>query len=176
MAILKWLLAFAAGLAALVFGGAMLLPPGFTVVRSVDVAAPPDKVWSLLQDPREWKRWTVWNRRDPAMRMSYSGPPAGVGAGWSWHSATEGDGRMTFTDADAGRRLAYELHFPEWDSTSTGDLTLEAAPAGTRVRWSMQGNMGSSLVGRWFGLLGDRMVGPDFEAGLANLKAEAEKP
>lgn len=176
MAFLKWLGVIVLGIAALLFGGALLLPAGFTVVRSIEVAAPPDKVWALLQDPREWKRWAVWNRRDPGMQISYSGPPAGVGAGWAWKSASEGEGRMSFTAAEPGRRLAYDLYFPDWDSTSTGDLLLEPTAAGTRVRWTMHGNMGNSLIGRWFGLLGDTFVGPDFEAGLANLKAEAQKP
>ncbi len=176
MTVLKWLLVIGLGLAATVFGGALMLPPGFTVVRSIEIAAPPERVWPLLQDPRAWQRWTVWNRRDPGMAMSYSGPASGAGAGWAWKSVTEGDGRMSFTEAVAGQRLAYDLHFPEWDSRSTGDLTLEPTPAGTRVRWTMHGSMGRSLVSRWFGLLGDRLVGPDFEAGLANLKAEVERP
>jgi uncharacterized protein YndB with AHSA1/START domain len=176
MAFLKWLAGIVIGLAVLLFGGALLLPSGFTVVRSTEVAAPPEKVWALLQDPREWKRWAVWNRRDPGMAIRYSGPSAGAGAAWAWNSASEGEGRMSFTTAEPGRRLAYDLHFPEWDSTSTGDLSLEATAAGTRVRWTLHGNMGNSLIGRWFGLLGDHFVGPDFEAGLANLKAEAEKP
>lgn len=176
MLILKWLAGIVAGLAVLLFGGALLLPAGFTVVRSIEVTAPSDKVWALLQDPRAWGRWSVWHRRDPRMQITYSGPAAGVGAGWAWKSASEGEGRMTFTAAVPGRRLAYDLFFPDWDSTSTGDLALEPTAAGTRVRWTMHGNMGSSLIGRWFGLLGDRFVGPDFETGLANLKAEAEKP
>jgi uncharacterized protein YndB with AHSA1/START domain len=176
MAILKWLAVVVIGLAALLFGGALLLPQSFTVVRSIVVAAPADKVWALLQDPREWRRWTAWNRRDPGMKISYSGPPAGAGAGWAWKSDREGEGRMSFTTVDPGRRLAYELYFPDWDSTSNGDLSLEPTPDGTRVRWTMHGNMGNSLIGRWFGLLGDRLVGPDFDAGLANLKAAAEKP
>jgi uncharacterized protein YndB with AHSA1/START domain len=176
MRILKWMLIVIVALAAVLFGGALFLPSGFSVVRSVEVAAPADKVWPLLHDPRAWKRWTVWNQRDPAMQVSYSGPETGVGAGWAWKSATEGDGQMSFTAAEPGRRLAYDLRFPDWDSTSTGELRLEPLASGTRVVWTMNGNMGDSLIGRWFGLGADGMIGPDFEAGLARLKVEAEKP
>jgi uncharacterized protein YndB with AHSA1/START domain len=176
MAALKWLLIVVLVLAALLFGGAMLLPGSFTVVRSVEVAAPADKIWALLQDPREWKRWTVWNQRDPAMQITYSGPPSGVGAGWAWKSASEGGGEMKFTAAEPNRRLAYDLRFPDWEGTSTGTLLLEPGPAGTRVVWTMNGDLGNSLIGRWFGLFADRMIGPDFDAGLARLKAEAQRP
>lgn len=175
MRLLKWMLGLVLALAAVIVVGGLLLPSTFTVERSVDIAAPADKVYGLIEDPREWKRWTVWNRRDPAMTMSYSGPPSGAGAGWAWQSATEGSGSMKFTAAEPGRRIAYELHFPDFDSTSTGDLRLAPAGSGTRVTWTMNGNMGANPVFKWFVLFMDRMVGPDFDAGLKNLKAEAEK-
>lgn len=158
------------------FGGALLLPPGFAVQRSVDIAAPVDKVYALVASPREWARWTVWNQRDPGMKMSYTGPDSGAGAGWSWLSDSEGSGAMQFTAAEPGQRIAYTLSFPDFDAPSTGELGFEATAGGTRVRWSMQGSMGSFLVFRWMGLFADRLIGPDFEAGLANLKREAEKP
>ena len=104
------------------------------------------------------------------------GPASGVGAVWAWTSAAEGDGRMTFTAAEPDRRLAYDLYFPDWDSTSRGDLTLQADGAGTQVRWTMVGNMGANPLWRWMGLFADGMVGKDFDAGLARLKALAETP
>jgi uncharacterized protein YndB with AHSA1/START domain len=172
---LKWTLIVLIGLAALLFAGGYALSPEFRAVRSTTVNAPADKVYALIADPREWKRWTVWNRRDPAMAVSYSGPPSGAGAAWEWRSKTEGDGKMTFRAAEPGRRLAYELYFPDFDTTSTGALELAPDGGGTRVTWTMNGNMGSNPLMRWFALFGDRMVGPDFEAGLANLKALAEE-
>jgi hypothetical protein len=83
---------------------------------------------------------------------------------------------MSFTAAEPGRRLAYDLYFPDFGTTSSGALELAADGRGTKVTWIMNGNMGSNPLFRWFALFGDRMVGPDFEAGLANLKALAEKP
>ena len=174
--ILKWLLISILALVALLFVGGYALSPEFRAVRSTVIKAPAEKVYALVADPREWKRWTVWNQRDPAMTITYSGPPTGAGAGWAWQSKTEGDGKMTFTAADPGKRVAYELFFPDFGTTSTGAIELTAEGSGTKVSWSMNGNMGSNPLLRWMALFGDKMVGPDFEAGLANLKAIAEKP
>jgi uncharacterized protein YndB with AHSA1/START domain len=174
--LLKWTLIVLIGLVALLFAGGYALSPKFTAVRSTGIAAPAEKVYALLVDPREWKRWTVWNQRDPAMQITYSGPPSGVGAGWAWKSQSEGDGKMSFTAAEPNRRLAYELFFPDFGTTSTGALELATEGTGTKVTWRMNGDMGSNPLFRWMALFGDRMVGPDFEAGLANLKALAEKP
>ena len=105
MKIVKWVLGTLVALIALLALGGMLLSPKFNVTRSVTVNAAPDKVYGLVADPRRWKEWSVWNRRDPAMAITYSGPPSGSGAGWAWKSKSEGDGRMTFTAAEPGRRL-----------------------------------------------------------------------
>jgi uncharacterized protein YndB with AHSA1/START domain len=173
---LKWLAIGLLALIVVLFAGGYALSPEFRAVRSTVVNAPPDKVYALLADPREWKRWTVWNQRDPTMAVTYSGPPTGVGAAWEWKSKTEGDGKMTFTAAEPGKRLGYELYFPDFGTTSGGALELMPEGSGTKVTWTMNGNMGSNPLFRWIALFGDRMVGPDFEAGLANLKALAEKP
>jgi uncharacterized protein YndB with AHSA1/START domain len=174
--VLKWLAIVLVGLVAVLFVGGYALSPEFRAVRSTVVNAPPDKVYALLADPREWKRWTVWNQRDPSMAVTYSGPASGAGAGWAWQSKSEGDGKMTFTAAEPGKRIGYELFFPDFGTTSTGALELAPEGNGTKVTWSMNGNMGSNPLFRWIALFGDKMVGPDFEAGLANLKALAEKP
>lgn len=174
--LLKWLVIVVVGLAAVLIVGGTLLSPQFTVTRSTQVTAPAERVYALIADPREWKRWTVWNQRDPAMQISYSGPQTGVGAGWAWQGQSEGDGRMRFTAAEVNRRLAYELHFPDFGTTSHGALDLVGNGGQTTVTWSMHGDMGSNPLFRWLALFGDRMVGPDFEAGLSRLKALAEVP
>ena len=176
MKILKWLLGIVLLLALVLFGGGLLLSPKFTVVRSVGVAAPPEKVFPLVAEARRWKEWTVWNRRDPAMQIEYAGPPSGAGAVWSWRSSSEGDGRMTFTAAETPRRVAFELYFPDFGTTSTGELALVPEGAGTRVTWTMHGDMGRNPLMRWFALGADGMVGKDFEAGLGGLKGLAEQP
>ena len=174
--VLKWAMIVLIGLIALLWVGGYALSPEFRAVRSATVNAPADRVYALIADPREWKRWSVWNQRDPAMVINYSGPPSGAGAAWEWKSQTEGDGKMTFSAAEPGRRLAYQLYFPDFGTTSSGALELAPDGHGTRVTWTMDGNMGNNPLFRWLALFGDRMVGPDFEAGLANLKAVAERP
>lgn len=174
--IVKRVLIVLVALVALLVIGGYLVSPRFTVTRSVGVAASADKVYALVAEPRRWKEWTVWNRRDPAMAITYSGPPSGTGAGWAWKSKSEGDGRMTFTAAEPPRRVAYELFFPDFGTTSAGEITLAPEGSGTRVTWTMNGDLGSNPLSRWFALFIDSLVGKDFDAGLANLKTIAEKP
>jgi len=175
---MKWLkrVAFAVvAVIALLLVIGLLLPSGFKVQRSVQIAAPASKIYPLVADPRQWKQWTVWNRRDPAMQMTYSGAASGVGAKWSWQSKTEGNGQMEFIAAIPNERIDYTLAFPEFGMNSRGQLLLVPEGGGTRVTWTNEGDMGGSPINRYFGLLMDRMVGPDFEGGLTNLKGLAEK-
>jgi uncharacterized protein YndB with AHSA1/START domain len=174
--LLKWALILLIALAALLVVGGYALSPKFNVVRSMTIAAPADKVYALIADPRAWKHWTVWNQRDRAMQITYSGPPSGTGAAWAWKSEREGDGKITFTAAEANRRVVYALDFPDFGTTSTGAFELAADGAGTRVTWSIDGDMGNNPLLRWLALFGDSITGPDFEVGLANLKDLAEKP
>jgi uncharacterized protein YndB with AHSA1/START domain len=175
---MKWLkrIAFAlVAVVALLLVIGLLLPSGFKVQRSVQIAAPASKVYPMIADPRQWNKWTVWNRRDPAMQVKYSGAESGVAAKWSWQSKTEGNGEMEFIAAVPNERIDYTLAFPEMGMTSRGQVLLVPEGAGTRVTWTNEGDMGSNPINRYFGLLMDRMVGPDFEGGLANLKGLAEK-
>lgn len=176
---MKWLKRLLGGLLLVVLllvGVGFLLPSTFGIRRSTVVNAPADKVYALVANPRHWNRWAVWNLRDPAMKIDYSGPEAGTGAVWAWQSKSQGDGRMTFTAGEPGKRLAYDLYFPDFGSTSTGELRFTAEGSATRVTWVMNGDFGANPLYRWFGLFSERMMGPDFDGGLANLKALAEKP
>jgi uncharacterized protein YndB with AHSA1/START domain len=175
MKVLKWVLVAIAGLAAVLVLGGLMLSSQFKVSRSVSVNATPQQIYELVADPRRWKEWSVWNRRDPGMQITYSGPPSGAGAVWAWKSKSEGDGRMTFTAAEPGSRVAFDLFLPDFGTTSHGELRFAAEGPGTRVTWSMNGDMGRNPVLRWMTLFMDSMVGKDFEGGLANLKALAEK-
>ncbi len=176
MKVVKWLFGLVALLAVVLFIGGLFLSSNFSVTRSVSIQAAPEKIFPLIADPRQWKQWSVWNQRDPAMAITYSGPPSGAGAAWEWKSKTEGDGKMSFTAAEPGQRLAYDLYFPDFGTTSGGELRLKPEGAATQVTWVMNGNMGSNPLFRWMALFADSMVGKDFEGGLANLKRVAEKP
>jgi len=167
-------LALIALLAGLLLGG-LLLSPKFQVSRTVQIQASPEAVYALVASPRQWKLWSVWNQRDPAMQIEYSGPESGAGAVWAWKSKTEGDGTMSFTAAEPGRRVAYALYFPDFGTTSHGELRLQARNGGTELSWTMDGDMVKNPLFHWLALFADGMVGPDFEAGLARLKQVAER-
>ena len=176
MKALKWLLGIVAALVLLVIGGGLLISPKFHIERSVQVQAPPDKAYALVVAPRRWKEWTVWNQRDPAMQVTYFGAESGAGSGWSWQSASEGSGKMTLTAAEPPQRIAYDLYFPDFKTTSTGELRFEAQGGGTRVTWTMDGDMGANPVWRWLALFMGDLAGKDFDAGLGRLKTLAEAP
>ncbi len=176
---MKWLkivLGVVLALAALLVLGGLMLSPQFTVTRSIIIQAPADKLYALVASPRQWKHWSVWNQRDPAMAIDYTGPESGAGAAWAWKSSSQGDGKMSFTAAEPGQRVAYDLYFPDFGTTSKGEFRFQPSGTGTQVTWVMNGDMGKNPLYRWFALNADSMVGKDFDAGLANLKALAEKP
>ena len=173
---IQWTLAVLGIAALLVVGAGFFLPTGFAIERSTVIEAPADRVFNLVVDPREWKRWTVGNRRDPGMEISYGGPPFGQGARWSWKSESEGNGSMTFTRVVPNERLGYELSFPDFGMKSEGEILLVPAGTATRVTWTNRGDVGTNPLKRYLAVAMDRMVGPDFEAGLANLKQLAERP
>jgi uncharacterized protein YndB with AHSA1/START domain len=145
------------------------------VERSTVINAPAPKVYALIADPKAWVRWTVWNQREPGMKMAFSGAAAGQGAKWEWEGK-DGRGSMEFTGAQPDESIAYRLGFVEMNMFSTGVLTLAPQGQATRISWTNVGDMGRNPMMRWFAPFMDRMMGPDFEAGLANLKALAEKP
>lgn len=176
MRIVKGIAIGLAALVAVVLIVGFLLPSKYQVSRSTVINAPAERVYALIASPREWPRWTVWNERDPQMKITYTGPAAGKGATWAWNSKTEGNGSMEFTEAEPNRRVEYVLTFPEFEMRSRGALTLLPEGSATRVTWTTAGDVGGNPLKHYFAALMDRMVGPDFEGGLARLKALAEKP
>jgi len=176
MKILKWILIVVLALLVVLIIGGYLLSPKFTVSRSITIKAPADKVYAFVASPKSWKQWSIWNQRDPAMQIVYSGPESGTGAKWEWKSKSQGDGTMTFTATEPARKVAFDLYFPDFGSTSTGQFDFVPDGNTTRVTWTMHGDIGGNPMFRWLALGANGMVGKDFEAGLANLKALAEKP
>lgn len=175
MKIFKWFFVSLFSLILIVLAIALLLPNDYAVSRSITIKASPDKIYPLIAAPKAWKNWSVWNRRDPAMQMSYSGPDSGNGAGWDWQSKSEGNGGMKFTQEVQNQKLHYELHFEGMGKPSTGAILLEVQGSDTKITWSMQGSSEGNLMMKLFAPFMDKMVGPDFQAGLNNLKQLVEK-
>ena len=176
MKYIQWTLAVIGTIALVIVAAGFMIPSTFSVQRSVEINAAPRKVYDLIVEPRRWKDWSVWTRRDPDMRITYSGPPFGMGAKWSWVSKSEGTGSMEFTRVEPDRAVEYALSFPEYNMRSTGALRLEPSGNATRVTWTNAGDVGGNPIKHYLVLMMDRMIGADFEGGLANLKALAEKP
>ena len=175
MKILKWLLGGILSLVIIILAVAMILPNEYAVTRTITINAPAEKIYPLVVDPKEWKKWSIWNQRDPAMAMTYSGSATGTGASWDWQSKSQGNGGMKFTSAIANQKLDYEMHFEGMGKPSTGAMQFETQSGGTKITWSMHGTSEGNLMMKLFAPFMDKMVGPDFEAGLNNLKKLAEQ-
>jgi uncharacterized protein YndB with AHSA1/START domain len=161
------------GLLVVLLAAGFLLPATYSAARSVTINAPADKVFPLVASHKAWQRWSVWNQRDPNMVMAYSGPEMAAGSKWSWKSTSEGNGGMEFSAVEPNKRIGYILTMEDM-KPATGDLIFTPEGSGTKLTWSMNGDAGMNPVFRWFGLFMDKMIGPDFDAGLNNLKKLAE--
>lgn len=172
----KVLAVVAAALAALAVVIA-LQPKQYRVVRSATIAAPPEAVFARINDFRAWETWSPWAKLDPAVKNTFEGPASGIGSVFKWAGNDKvGEGRMTLTESLPGQRIRIRLEFIK-PFPSSCDTGFDFAPAagGTTVTWTMTGE--NDFLSKAFCLfMGgmDRMVGPDFERGLANLKAAAE--
>jgi uncharacterized protein YndB with AHSA1/START domain len=169
-------------LAVLLLLGAVLLfaatgPDTFRVKRATSIKAPPERIFPLINDFRRWGAWSPYEKKDPGMKRSYDGPPAGAGAVYAWEGdGNVGQGRMEIVEASPPDKVAIKLDFTRpFEAHNRVVFTLAPAGGATEVTWDMQGpaNYLSKLIGVFINM--DRMVGKDFEAGLANLKAAAEK-
>jgi uncharacterized protein YndB with AHSA1/START domain len=156
---------------------ALTKPDTFRVERTTSIKAPPEKIFPLLNDFQSWSAWSPYEKKDPAMKRTFSGPPSGKGAIYEWDGDKNvGQGRMEIMRSTPPSNVTLDLDFVKpFEAHNTVVFTL--APQGdfTTVTWAMQGpaNFISKVMQVFINM--DKMVGTDFEAGLANLKALAEK-
>ena len=177
MKLVAWIFGGLVGLWLLLLLVGFVLPGHFKVERSTVISAQPAAVFPRVGDLRAWRQLGVWFSRDPAMQVAYSPATTEVGAWSQWKSKSQGDGKMTITAVRPGEYFEYRMEFADMGLASRGTMELAAGPgATTRVTMGMEGDLGRSPINRWFGLFMDRLVGPDFEAGLANLKRISEAP
>jgi hypothetical protein len=177
MTILKYV-----GLGLALFVGVLLAfaaakPDHFRVQRSATLKAAPERIFPLINDFSHWSAWSPYEKKDPAMKRIFSGPAAGLGAVYAWEGNKDvGQGRMEITQAAAPTLVALKLDFEKpFEAHNRVDFTLKPRGETTEVTWTMHGPMPflSKVITVFFDM--DRMVGKDFEAGLASLKALAEK-
>ncbi|HZZ19568.1 MAG TPA: SRPBCC family protein [Opitutaceae bacterium] len=152
------------------------LPGRYRVERTTVIAASPAAVYAQVADLKAWRKWGVWFARDPDMKIEYSPATTEVGAWSQWTSKSQGDGKMTISSTHAPDLFEYQMEFKDVGMVSQGGMRLTPiGPAMTQVSMTMEGALGHSPMFRWFGLFMGKLVGPDFEAGLANLKRISEE-
>lgn len=143
----------------------------YTVTRSTVIAAPAEEIYPLVESFREWPKWSPWETIDPNMQRSYDGAVSGVGAKYAWKGNRKaGSGTMEIVDAAKPSRVGIRLEFTKpMKALNPTTFTLVPEGAGTRVTWTMTGeNKGIGRVFMMFMNM-DKMVGGDFEKGLAQL-------
>jgi hypothetical protein len=151
-------------------------PDTFSVERRIVIQAPPEKIQPLVADFHLWSAWSPWEKLDPAMKRTFGGPPAGVGATYGWQGNKDvGSGHME-VKSSAPDKVSIQLDFIEpFEGHNVTDFLLAPKDGGTEVRWVMSGPSPfiSKLMGVFVSM--DSMIGKDFEKGLAQMKAAAEK-
>lgn len=159
-----------------VLGIAATKPDTFHVERRATIAAPPATVYAQIEDFRRWPEWSPWEKLDPNMQRTFSGSPSGVDAVYAWAgNSNAGEGRMTITETEPNQDVEIKLDFIKpWESTSQVQFKLAPVNEGTEVLWTMDGNFKYMEKVMCVFMDMDKMVGKDFEAGLANLKRVAE--
>ena len=160
-----------------VLGLASTKPDTFSVQRSTTIQARPDKIYPLVADFHRWAEWSPWEALDPAMKRSHSGPPSGPGAVYTWDGNKDvGAGRMEVLAAQVPAKVTIKLDFIRpFEGHNSTDFSFVPQGDATLVSWVMTGPTPfvSKLMQVFVSM--DKLIGKDFEAGLAKLKAVAEK-
>ena len=173
MKLLKVLLYLVLALVLVFVIGGYLLPGTSHVERSITIDRPATQVYTMLNSFKRFNEWSPWYEMEPEAMYSYSGPESGVGAAMAWEGKKVGSGSQRIVESVAATRVVNALDFGGSQATATYALSPDGN--GTRITWSLDSEHGNNLVSRWFGPLMERMVGPDFEHGLAKLKTVLER-
>jgi uncharacterized protein YndB with AHSA1/START domain len=152
-------------------------PDSFSVQRAIDISAPAERVFPLINDFHQWGGWSPWENRDPTMQRTYEGPTSGKGAVYAWEgNKNVGSGRMEIIEAQPPSKIRIKLDFLKpFEAHNTAEFTMLPQGATTHLTWVMRGPAPfmSKLMQVFMNF--DRMIGKDFEAGLASLKKLAEQ-
>jgi Polyketide cyclase / dehydrase and lipid transport len=175
MKFLKWAGGVLVGLAMLFIVVGLCLPRLYHVERSVTINAPPEKIHSVVNRLEEWPKWTAWTvEKYPDMKVTFSGPKEGVGAHYEWDGESTGHGELELKTSDPAVGVTYDMAFDHGAMPSTGGIKLAPEGTATKATWFADGDLGWNPINRYFGLALDGMMGPDFQAGLENLRKRVE--
>jgi hypothetical protein len=157
---------------------AAMKPSDFVVERSVTINTPPERIAPLINDFHNWNEWSPWAKLDPDMKTSFSGAPSGVGSVYEWEGNSKvGKGRMEIRSIQPAKTTIKLDFLKPFEGHNTADFVLEPeGSSATRVTWVMYGPL-TFIPGKVMSVFTnmDSMIGDDFQRGLANLKATAEK-
>ena len=152
-------------------------PDAFRVQRTALIKAPPEKIFPLINDFKQWGAWSPCEKKDPTMQRTFGATTSGPGAKYAWNgNKNVGQGSMEIQESAPPSKIVLKLDFVKpMEGHNVVEFTLQPVNDGTRVTWDMQGPTPylAKIIHVFFDM--DRMVGGDFETGLANLKASAEK-
>ena len=157
-------------------GFVALQPPEFSITRAATIAAPAPDVFAQVNDFHKWEAWSPWAKLDPAMKQAFEGPSVGTGAIYTWTGNDKvGEGRMTLTESRPSDLIRIKLDFVKpFEDTSMTEFTFKAEGAQTSVRWTMTGRKNFLSKAMCLFMDMDKLVGGDFERGLAQMKSVVE--
>ena len=173
MTIIFWIVGVVLLLAVSIVGIGMMMPRVVHVARSIEIDAPPDKVFDQIVDLRKFTEWSPWADKDPDMTQELN-DVVGVGATMTWSgNKNVGQGKMEVIETDKPNSAVLALDFGGM-GTSTAYWTIDTQGNGSKATWAIDADMGAGPMGRLMGPMMDKWVGADYERGLSNLKAKVE--
>lgn len=176
---MKLLKNFALSLATLILilaVGGFILPSHTEVYRSIEIQRETSRVYNVLDNYKEFTLWSPWASKDPDTKYTYSGAVKGVGAKMSWQSDSQdvGSGSQEITEVVPNKLINIKLRF-DGQGEADAMYMLESKEGHTLLTWGFRADHGYNPISRYFGLMFDSMIGPDYEQGLSNLKNLLEK-
>jgi hypothetical protein len=153
------------------------MPDTYTVERSVTIDAPLERIFAQIADFHNWRNWSPWEGLDPDLKRTYAGSESGTGAVYAWSGNRKaGQGRMEITDSKEPSIVQIDLLFEKpWKARNDTSFTVRQEGSQASVTWSITGKL--TVMTKVMGIFKsmDAFLGPDFEKGLAALKATAEE-
>lgn len=173
--VIKAIVYFLIGLTVIFYGGAYMLPGEVRVERSIEIAAPPEKVFAIAGNLRRAPEWSPWVEIDPGTVFTFEGPEGGTGQMMRWASGNPlvGTGSQTVTQYQPPESLTVSTEYTNFGK-STATMVFSPAAGGTKVNWRFSAAL-TGVIDRWAGLMMDGQVGAEYEKGLNRLRALAEK-
>lgn len=156
---------------------AAMRPSQFSLSRNLDMKASPAKIFAQLNDFKKWGAWSPWEKMDPNLQRNFSGAASGKGAKYAWVGNKKvGEGNMEIINSVASSNILLNLNFLKpFKASNVTEFKITPNGAHTNLNWEMRGPLNLMMKVMHMFMDMDKMVGKDFEAGLANLKAIVEK-